>query len=728
MARCSRACAIGWLLIAACGESSPQPSLDDAGSARHDAAPDDCTPGTAGCTRPDTRVECSGSRLRVLRVAGWPGGGVQLALQLRDAGGSPLAVSEDAEPALTLAREGDDAMYLRAAPAGETTGVTAIVIAPSDEPAEHAARIAAARALIEALPPGERIGIWLGAGALPMVAELTERRDHALARLDALAPQAGDSLDDAAFTELERRIAQVRGPFGPLGRNLVAVGPLDAAVDEAQPPLAGAGLTLVTRLRLAAAEDDDGGLAPAADAARWDERTDPERAGALLAEHVAALRAATLRLGACGPFERDEPLVLESEGERCTLRAPPPPGHLVDASCSARAVARDDYPYPDGIELELTEDALALHDAYAEEQNESEFPVRVVLGEGAAIEGRAHFRGQTSLDCARKNYSVNLKGDELRRLMPGAADDEFYLISMCKEAYYFRQVLASEMMRALGLFPLDQRYVRLRVGGRALGVYLLLEKPHEALRADQAALSAVVRRRLDADDIDPESKYPDPDDAPADAAAALDSYLALDATIDTVAPDELYAALSASLDFDNYLRWMAVNTYLQCGDYVDETFFYASPELGAPGSGLYFRNHGWDADDLFKTCHHDGGFAHPDPHDIVYCAEGNLDRSLFVSDDVYARFVAELQALIAQTFPPGEVSALLRDVRDALFALLQDDEVCAAMGELVAAYPEAASCAQMRPIIEESMAEFEQLVRDRAALLQAKIDALGATQ
>jgi hypothetical protein len=713
------------LLLAGCGDPGARqpeaaPPTRDAGA----AADCDEDAGACGPARITDPI-CTGSSLRVLRATGWPGGGLQLAVELRDASGAPLTTP--AEASLELASDGVD-LDARVEPSAERTGLTAIVVMPSDDAALHALRIAAASALALALPEQERIGVWLGAEGLPLVAELSERRAHVLARLQALAPQAASSAVEArTCAELEQRLARVGGPWGPLGRNLVIVGAAGACTDIAQAP-AGHGTTAVTRLTLPETDTAGSGADAGDDSAEWDGQLDPEHAATALAERVATLRAATHLVASCGPFGADRHVALISGDTRCELTVPPPPSHLIDADCDPRAAARDEYPFPETIDLELTPEALELHDAYAADEREDDFPVRVVLGEGTAIEATAHFRGQTSLECERKNYSVNVKGPEPRRLMPGAASDEFYLISMCKERQYFRQVVASRIMSALGLFPLDQRYVRLRVAGREHGVYLLLEKPDETLLTDQIALAAVVRRRLDRDGKKPEAKYPDPDDAAEPAAAALASYGELAATIDATLPGQLYDALSATLDFDNYLRWMALNTYLQCGDYADETFFYASPELGTPGSGLYFRNHGWDADDLFATCHHRGEHAYADPHELVYCAEGHLDRALFVSDDVYARYVSSLERLMNDEFPPDAIAVILRDVRTQLFRMLRDDAVCAAMVELVATAPEAASCDRMRPLIRTAINAFDEQTRERAALLQSRIDAWRAAR
>jgi hypothetical protein len=362
------------LLLAGCGAPGARPTeaappTGDAGAAG------DCDSDAGACGHARIAAPiCTGSSLRVLRATGWPGGGLQLAVQLRDASGAPLTTTEEAS--LELARDGVD-LDARVEPSAERTGLTAIVVMPSDDAALHAARIAAASALALALPEQERIGVWLGAEGLPLVAELSERRAHVLARLQALAPQAGSSdVHARACAELEQRLARVGGPWGPLARNLVIVGATGACTSPAQSPAHGT--TGVTRLTLpetdadAAVSDADAG----GDTAEWDGQLDPEHAATALAERVATSRAATHLVGSCGPFGADRRVVLRAGDTRCELTVPPPPSHLIGADCDARAAARDDYPFPETIDLELTPEALELHDAYAADEKEDDFPVR----------------------------------------------------------------------------------------------------------------------------------------------------------------------------------------------------------------------------------------------------------------------------------------------------------------------------------------------------------------
>jgi len=651
---------------------------------------------------------CDRASLAPLRIEAWPGGGLQIALAAQSEDGAARGLA--GEPLRLLRADGEAAAVVVHAHE-QSAGLTALLFVPSADPAVHARRIEAARAFASALPAAERIALYLLQPGVPLAAELSERRAHLFARLSALAPEPSAWPLRQALAQVGGALRRVASAWGPIARNLVVIGAqLDAAQTGAD--------TRTPLLR-------DGLLHASLAAPGEDESAAPLEGARALAARIAEQRGAVALLGACGPFAIDEPLALELELDgaraRCELRAPPALAEWQDASCDDEAAAVDAYPFAESIELELGDDQLALHDAYAAAKVESDFAVQLRVNGSAPIAASAHFRGQTTLDCERKSYSVNLKGSRARRFAPGFAADELYLISMCNETHYFYQVVASKMMRALGVFPLDHRYVRLHVAGRDLGVYLLLEKPEDTLRVDQLALSAVVRRRLEGDNHPPEAKFPN--DA-AGAERALGEYLGLAAHIDALAPDQLAADLAERVDLDGYLDWLAFNAYLQCGDSADEAFFYASSERAADGTQhAYFRHHGWDADDLFRDCHFDGEFAIVDPAGLLYCAESDLDRALIAAPEIHARFVDALDRMIAATLPPERVLELLAETRSELFAQLQDEAACSAMVELIAAFPEATDCAQLRAIIDQGISAFDTALRARASELQALIAA-----
>jgi len=673
---------------------------------------------SAGCERSEPARDAetadaaalAAPRLDLLRVVAWPGGGLQLTVVQRDETGAPTPIDERVR-----VRGANDPLPQAHALASEPSGLTALWIVPSARPKEHAARLAAASALVRALPNGERVGVWLASGRLPLLAELTERRAHVLERIAAIEAGRAEPIDPDAQRRSEQRLMEIAGPFGPSGRTLVLVGEPASRVE----PVSARGALQVGLLTAELGERSDARSWPAAEHAAWHERSSPSAAGERLAERIARVRTSVFRIGVCGALSESEALVLGSGGARIELVAPSALPELADAPCDPDEAARDAFPFADTVELELTPEELALHDRYDTERDESELTLSVRLGAAAAVPARAHFRGQTSLDCGRKSYSIHFQDDRARRFLPHAAANELYLLSLCKDKGWFRQVLAHRLMARLGLFSLEHRFVRLRVAGRERGVYLLLEKPDEHLREQQSALGTLVRRRMDANGEPAELIFPRPDRIGPAADDLLAEYDRLIAPIDEVAPDDLYAALARRLDLDNYLRWLALQTYFQCGDYVDETFFYASDESAARDGGWYFRNLGWDTDDLFKPCHHRGDKAHRDPRGIVYCAEGALDRALFVSPDVYAHFAEALRALIANELAPDRVAQELEQVRDELLAQLQDDAVCLGTAGSIDGQP--ATCAVLRGWLQGVMDEFMTSVRDRAGWLEQKL-------
>ncbi len=388
-----------------------------------------------------------------------------------------------------------------------------------------------------------------------------------------------------------------------------------------------------------------------------------------------------------------------------------------EVPCDPQDAAGDTFPFGDTVSFSLEGSEQALYDAYHAARSKDEFALSIGLGPSEAIAASAHFRGQSSLKCERKPYSVNLQGSGLRRLWPTGADDEFYLVSLCLDRRYFRQIVSNKLMAREGLFPIDQRLVRLVLNGIDQGAYLLMEKPVDTLRRDRTAVAAVVRRRLDADNKAPEVQWPG---AVQDASQVLSVYQQLSGLIDSEPPASLEASISERLDLDGYLRWLAFNTLFQSGDYVDEAYFYASPELDTPGQ-LYWRHHGWDSDDLFQECHHQGRFAHEDPHGLLYCAEGDLDRALLVSPSLYRRFVDVLEDLMMQRFTDEVVGAALDQTREELFEIFSEESTCAAMVEVRATHPEVVDCETLQEVIALDMANFLAEVQARRQSLAERI-------
>ena len=633
------ACASG------CAETASEPGVTlpdpvDAGSDDLDGVTVASLDGLDG---PDT-PSCDPSALRVVDVRPWTGGGVQVALELLTQS-APVSDPESVSVAQVL----DDG-ELGAVSVGTgrlTRGLTALLVVPTQDSAAHQARLQTAHDLVDALGTSERIAIVIADQELTLMADLTTRRAHLHGRIDQITPRSSSDVAQAVAS-IRATISAVGGVFGPLSREVITV--------------------------------------------------DGDQSGEELAADLEARRAATILVGVCPHGAPLSSLTLATADATCTLPAPKLVEHVAQIPCDAGAAAADAWPWPDTVALELTAAQMELYDTYYDALDKSDMELLVSLGASVPMEATAHFRGQSSLDCARKSYTVNLKGNEARRLAPGAANDEFYLIGQCLDDGYFRQLFANAFYREHALFPLDHRLVELTLNGESQGAYMLLEKPDETLPGDHLALEAVIRRRFDPEDKPEDVKFPKD---VAQATEVLGAYKETTALVETEPTESLGEALDARIDLDRHLLYLAFQAVMQNGDYVDEAYFYGVREGENPNAPLYFRPMGWDSDDLFSVCHHQGVHATPDPHGVAFCVEGDLELAIYASDDLYDRFAQHVETLLTQTLTPEIVAQRVGAVRDELFSVLDDEASCAAMVEVGAA-----NCADLHAHIEARMGNF----------------------
>jgi hypothetical protein len=638
---------------------------------------------------PDAAAEVSAPpgnpHLLVRRAWGWPGGG--LALAIERTGADSLALGLEAGAAPTLALPGRADLPLAATPLAVESGLTALVLVPAADAAEHGARVQAALALAEALPPGERLALWQSGSPPLLLADLDPRRELAVARLAGLAPEpeVEPELDPVLVG-----LSEAEGSGGALARDVVVVAGSGALSPEAR-----AGPVALWRL-------GGGG--------------EPVKGGKAAAAALAWRRSHLIGLGACPPGPLPGAADLLLAGERSAVAPPPPLLHLAGEPCQSEAAASFAFPWLERVELALTPAEQKVWDARAKAMSEKDFSTRVRLGAGDWIEATAHFRGFSSLACERKSLTVNLSGHAPRPLMPGASWDRFHLISLCLDSGYFNLAFANRLLRRLGLFGLDQRFVRLEVAGQNRGVYLLLEHGTHTLAADRLAVKAIIRRRFDPEDKPEDVKLPE---GAAAASAMLASYHELTELAAKAPADSVGDELAKRMDLDAYLDWLAFMSLFEVGDYVDEVIFIGSAEAG----GLTFRVSAWDTDDLFEPCHHGGKWALPDPHGLLYCAEGKLDQALLRSPALYARYAGRLSRLLEEALPETVLAAAMAETRAELWSVLADEETAAAMVEIAKERPGLGGLAGVRAEIAARMAEVLAQSEARRSLLRSRLAA-----
>ena len=713
----------------------------------------------------DKSLSDCGGGVHVLRAAAWPGAGVELVVGLTGGWETGNRTAPAQVPSLTV-----NGRIAHVALAPQLQGLTGFLLVQSGN--TTALRVAL-QAAVERLPLTESVVVWTttlsghDVEAHPeLVADVTTSKQHVISRLTQLQPPTvkpaaspgkgpSSRLADVvpqALAKALHALLQVDSHGDAVSRNLVVVAerPFPTGL-EAPTGAVDASPVAVSSLLWLTAHDDP---ASANNGASWrnDTRSDAVLiAGVAVADIIAARRSTVLRAGVCLPAgSLDGPLLLKlaftqpQTGATCRVSAPRAAPE--SWACDAERISLGDYPYADNVTVVLSNTAeeavFASNAAFVNGTDaqaavaKGDMNVTVVLGTGVARPATLHFHGFSSFrTCARKSMTVHLRGEHNVRLQPKSSGDRFLLISMCEDDRYIKTHLVETLFSALGVYRFPHRYVSVAVrhansSVQQLALYLMTEDSEVVFSKASTQLAAVVRRRQDPDRDTypakgtPDVKVVDHNLKEADVLADYDS-LARTGAQCSAEGSACYAALAQEVDIDAFLRWSAANTLVGNADTTDELFFFASRELNGQ---LYWSINAWDTDDAFEFdpsspgngCHHDGRDAQWDPHGMLFCSEGSLDKVLTHSPDMYARWADELEFLAAGG--GGLTRQLIQDTAlrqlASIYGLVRDDnQVVAGLLELRAQNPNITDAAAARADISNALAFYLDWTEVRRAQL-----------
>ncbi|MBP9926433.1 MAG: CotH kinase family protein [Cyclobacteriaceae bacterium] len=261
---------------------------------------------------------------------------------------------------------------------------------------------------------------------------------------------------------------------------------------------------------------------------------------------------------------------------------------------------------------------------------------QMILNEDTAKVDNIHIRGNNSLNFKRKSFSVDLDKSVVIRTAQGKTHvKKFLLLSLIMDKNLWHSRWAFLMMNELSLFPLFNSFCTVSVNNEPQGIYLLVEKPHQA--TTRLKSTYMVRRGLD-HKIDTEY-----DDTNSKEQAKLyrKQYYSLYNTAN-LHGDSLLSHLNKSINLHSYFSWIGFNYLTMNGDYSDELFLYINPS-----TGLY-EAIGWDYDDLFRMSPHEGQEVRKAQfgEKMIFSLEDSFDRMIAADPVVYSSYLKSLKNVL----------------------------------------------------------------------------------
>ena len=270
-------------------------------------------------------------------------------------------------------------------------------------------------------------------------------------------------------------------------------------------------------------------------------------------------------------------------------------------------------------------------------------------------------RGKSTLFTRRKSYTVKLEDHADIALNNGTQTlEDFYLISMSLDRNYVQNRLAFECLEELGIFPLGYRYVHLLINGNHEGIYLLVERPFDY--AIQISGSPYAVRRLKSGVID-DDKY-----AKSTSVQEVEYYRnrfkEIHKLVRKTKGKDALKVMDEHLEVSDYMRWLAFNFLVRNGDYTDEVYYYIVADSDPPRFNII----PWDFDDILSREPHEGSEARNRllKDKLIFSSEDPLDRKIASDKHVYAKYLEEMDQLLA-LLTPEQIKRILEGIYRELY-------------------------------------------------------------
>lgn len=259
-----------------------------------------------------------------------------------------------------------------------------------------------------------------------------------------------------------------------------------------------------------------------------------------------------------------------------------------------------------------------------------------------------HVHGHSSARGKRKSYCLNFVLPQ--RFTTQVAVKKILLLNMDEDLFGFEFKFAYELLEDMGLFLSYSQYAVLYINEEPQGLYLVVERPVDALQRQFPGVVSIFRKRV-TEKLEPRFIKPGVD--PWLLVANIEESLLL-------ADKKLQAErLHKYVDLDAYFKWLAFNSLLQNGDTADELYLYEKrdklKQLGR------FGIMAWDCDELQSEISHVERM-HLD--ELFWAAGQRLDKQILENPLLYQQYSLVLNELLTEVLTEDYLLGKLEQVRE----------------------------------------------------------------
>ena len=282
-----------------------------------------------------------------------------------------------------------------------------------------------------------------------------------------------------------------------------------------------------------------------------------------------------------------------------------------------------------------------------------------------------HLHGQSTMYFERKSYSIDA-GKKIKLCESCEGMGSFYLVSLSMDKNYYHNRLCFDLLRTLGLFHLQYTYSELRINGASQGIYLILQRPQD-WTLKEIGSPYIVRRGRGERKVDRERFKKDI--SKQEKKTYHDQFLSIYKVIHEFSGEELYNKLNEVMHLEDYMRWLAFNYIIKCGDYSDELYFYVDPETKR------LRIVPWDYDDIFMSHPHEGikeRNSRMPTSALIFSSEDKLDVKIANDPYLYSQYYKHFSAVFEE-LSQERLENVLVNIYTDLSPLLQSPSILKAL-------------------------------------------------